>query len=356
CCAVNPGVGFCTEEVNLCRLPGWDRQSYGYHGDDGHAFPGRGQGRDYGPTFTAGDVIGAILNRAEKTISYTKNGIHLGVAFNGVSEERLFPTVGFRTKEEEIKVNFGETEFVADFQSMWSEQCERVLSSIEKVPVPSPSGLGPSGCVAEIILDYLIHHRYWQTAALVARDLMGDSREVGEDEQRKIIARQKIYDAVVNGNIDEALSQTDSIAPGTLETHPQILFKLRCQKFMEMLQGGEDETHAALQFGRTILTPSCSKKDDQAFLSEVLTLIAYEDPNQSPFGHLLKPEYRRELADELNSAILTQQGRSKRSSLETVHNQMMASFEELRSLGDMRCRLVDVRGQLLDGLPENNNV
>lgn len=176
------GVGFCTEDVNLCRLPGWDRQSYGYHGDDGHAFPGRGQGKEYGPTFTAGagcihhcliifehiissclevnsgemwtlasmkvegvmlcseqvsfstatfcievcprcgndalemkfdicfivcctgDVIGAILNRAEKTISYTKNGIHLGVAFTGVAEERLFPTVGFRTKEEEVGI------------------------------------------------------------------------------------------------------------------------------------------------------------------------------------------------------------------------------------------------------------
>ncbi len=29
------GLGFCTDEVLLSRLPGWDAHSYGYHGDDG---------------------------------------------------------------------------------------------------------------------------------------------------------------------------------------------------------------------------------------------------------------------------------------------------------------------------------
>lgn len=42
-----------------------------------------------------GDIIGVIFNQAEKTISYTKNGINLGVAFRNVCEERLYPTVPF---------------------------------------------------------------------------------------------------------------------------------------------------------------------------------------------------------------------------------------------------------------------
>ena len=47
--------------ISLCllfRLPGWDKHSYGYHGDDGHSFCSSGQGQAYGPTFTTGDVIG----------------------------------------------------------------------------------------------------------------------------------------------------------------------------------------------------------------------------------------------------------------------------------------------------------
>lgn len=50
----------------------------------------------------AGDVIGALLNRAEQTIAYFKNGIDLGTAFIGVAEEKLYPCVGMQTHEEEV--------------------------------------------------------------------------------------------------------------------------------------------------------------------------------------------------------------------------------------------------------------
>lgn len=48
------GVGFCTVDVNMDRLPGWEPQSYGYHGDDGNAFRSDGKGRKYGPQFGKG--------------------------------------------------------------------------------------------------------------------------------------------------------------------------------------------------------------------------------------------------------------------------------------------------------------
>lgn len=51
----------------------------------------------------AGDVIGALLNRAEQTISYYKNGIELGTAFQHVMEERLYPCVGMQTQDEEVR-------------------------------------------------------------------------------------------------------------------------------------------------------------------------------------------------------------------------------------------------------------
>ena len=57
------GVGFSASSVSLSRLPGWEKGSWGYHGDDGCAFEGSGKGRPYGPTFTTGDVIGCSLVR-----------------------------------------------------------------------------------------------------------------------------------------------------------------------------------------------------------------------------------------------------------------------------------------------------
>jgi hypothetical protein len=40
-------------EVRLNRLPGWEGQSWGYHGDDGNVFSTEFQGRNYGPTYTS---------------------------------------------------------------------------------------------------------------------------------------------------------------------------------------------------------------------------------------------------------------------------------------------------------------
>lgn len=57
---------------------GWEKQSYGYHGDDGNSFSSSGTGKPYGPTFTTGDVIGCGVNMIDNTAFYTKNGIKLG--------------------------------------------------------------------------------------------------------------------------------------------------------------------------------------------------------------------------------------------------------------------------------------
>lgn len=54
------GVGFCTADVNMDRLPGWEPQSYGYHGDDGNAFRSDGKGRKYGPQFETGTFLSSF--------------------------------------------------------------------------------------------------------------------------------------------------------------------------------------------------------------------------------------------------------------------------------------------------------
>jgi Ran-binding protein 9/10 len=75
------GIGLSTGEVNLNRLPGWDKGSYGYHGDDGHSFCSSGSGYAYGPTFTTGDYVGCCVNFLENSCFYTRNGYNLGKYF-----------------------------------------------------------------------------------------------------------------------------------------------------------------------------------------------------------------------------------------------------------------------------------
>ncbi|CAF4127865.1 unnamed protein product, partial [Rotaria magnacalcarata] len=78
------GIGLSTSEVNLSRLPGWDKGSYGYHGDDGHSFCSSGSGIIYGPTFTTGDYVGCCVNFLENSCFYTRNGYNLGTSFRDI--------------------------------------------------------------------------------------------------------------------------------------------------------------------------------------------------------------------------------------------------------------------------------
>lgn len=64
--------------MTVFQLLGWEKNSYGYHGDDGHSFCSSGNGKPYGPTFTTGDVIGCGVNLIDNTCFYTKNGVNLG--------------------------------------------------------------------------------------------------------------------------------------------------------------------------------------------------------------------------------------------------------------------------------------
>ena len=95
------------------RLPGWDSESYGYHGDDGNIFHGHGrQIAAYGPKFSVGDTVGCGINYRTKSIFFTLNGKFLGNAFDGVIGD-WYPTVGIDSNCD-VTFNFGRVPFQFD--------------------------------------------------------------------------------------------------------------------------------------------------------------------------------------------------------------------------------------------------
>ena len=72
------GVGFSGANVSLEKLPGWEPESWAYHGDDGTSCCAATQGKPYGPTFTSGDVIGCGVNFMKGCAFFTKNGVFQG--------------------------------------------------------------------------------------------------------------------------------------------------------------------------------------------------------------------------------------------------------------------------------------
>lgn len=127
--------------TNYCVsiISGWDKQSYGYHGDDGNSFCSSGNGQSYGPTFTTNDVIGCGVNLVDNTCFYTKNGHHLGIAFRDLPP-KLYPTVGLQTPGEIVDANFGQKPFQFDIFDMIQELRASTKSAIYSFPLPEDQG------------------------------------------------------------------------------------------------------------------------------------------------------------------------------------------------------------------------
>lgn len=89
------GLGFCDRNYRLDKLPGWEKNSFGFHGDDGHKFRGPSKsafgvelvrietnalllflccrsGTPYSSNWKAGDVIGCGMDLNKEEIFFTK--------------------------------------------------------------------------------------------------------------------------------------------------------------------------------------------------------------------------------------------------------------------------------------------
>ncbi|KAI8391650.1 uncharacterized protein BYT42DRAFT_202909 [Radiomyces spectabilis] len=255
------GIGFCSSQNELDRLPGWDPDSWGYHGDDGHSFAGSGIGKTFGPCFTTGDVIGCGVNFAKKTAFYTKNGAFLGVAFENLDTSiDLYPCVGLRTPGEHVLVNFGDEPFAFDIIQYVTNQTQDIWNDILHTPIPEPpsetnTARSSDTMLDQLVLTYLIHHGYTDTAkSLVANaqyaatkhlplsytgDAETDDVREREKEESDMQKRQAIRAAVITGDVDLAMELTERYFPGVLDgdtVDQDISLDLKCHKFIEMIR------------------------------------------------------------------------------------------------------------------------
>jgi hypothetical protein len=177
-----------------------------------------------------------------------------------------------------------------------------------------------------------------------------------------------IRKAILDGDIDKALKLTNAYYSNVLQDNPQIYFRLRCRKFIEMMRRSteaglesktaksengamprndqaeddddvfahdmeldddqmrdsedsdemdtaegegdagkhEDLLHDAIRYGQQLQADyqGDERKEYKETLDRIFSLVAYPDPKMSVHGHLLDPSGRVAVAEELNSAIL----------------------------------------------------
>ena len=106
------GIGVCTSSSQSTGLPGWDDNSWGYHGDDGHAFEeGDRLLVTENPKYGTGDTVGCGVDFVTRTVWFTCNGRRLETVFYMVTG-RLYPCVGVGDRGTVVTLNFGEDPFV----------------------------------------------------------------------------------------------------------------------------------------------------------------------------------------------------------------------------------------------------
>ena len=117
------GIGLTAEGSLLTSMPGWENHTVGYHSDDGNFFNSCYQGNKYGPKFGTNDIIGCGLDLNDMSVFYTKNGKYLGVACYKLPDMTFYPTIGLHSKNEKVKVNFGQNPFAFKIKSLSGNIC-----------------------------------------------------------------------------------------------------------------------------------------------------------------------------------------------------------------------------------------
>ncbi|RFU34198.1 hypothetical protein B7463_g2112, partial [Scytalidium lignicola] len=297
------GIGFSSKNVPLSRIPGWEPDSWAYHGDDGQSFCCQSTGKHYGPPFSAGDVVGCGVNFRTGSAFFTKNGDHLGTAFREI-KGKLFPSIGMKKSGEHIRVNFGQTPFVFDIDGMMSVRYHPFLPQLRPpasrplfpgcrvYKITRPSGqvegyyfieqnkiwtneefqrekrqirqniettsvaklappLNETELIQSLVLQFLTHDGYVETARAFAEETHEEKKSLNLDPEAVIPGfdvkededashRQRIRTAVLDGDIDKALKHTTAYYPNVLRDNEHVYFRLKCRKFIEMIRQGAE--------------------------------------------------------------------------------------------------------------------
>ncbi|KAJ8520333.1 hypothetical protein ONZ45_g2801 [Pleurotus djamor] len=402
---------FSGPDIKLNRLPGWERNSWGYHGHDGYTYASDREGQTFDAAFQTGDIIGCGIDFTTRRMFYTRNGSFINHAFDNVGKDGdIYPAVGMRHSGESLRVNFGQDPFKFDIEYHIQQQRSTVWNSILMTPISGQVVEGRPGEVSEeqakgrinkLILSYLAHHGYARTArafqmqiAHAREGISGDAdvemEGTGVDEalEKEIEQRTHVVHAVMDGDIDNAIEETKRCYKEVLEMdNGLVLFKLKCRKFVElvmtatemkdkmgngadddgMIMDVDEDSHLAngeavaayertltdaIAYGQTLNNEFRDDKrpEVQEILKRTFGILAFYDPRKASGStpDVVGKDSRLELASEVNQAILKSQGKPTQPILETVYRHTAGCITQLGLLGVGSAAFADLQKELLE--------
>ena len=107
-------------------------------------------------------------------------------------------------------------------------------------------------------------------------------------------SRIKIRDAIQAGKITEATAMVHQMYPELLDDDRYLFFHLQQQQLIELIR--ESKVEEALRFASEQLSER--GEESEVVLEELertLALLAFEDPEKSPYGDLLSYSHRQKV-------------------------------------------------------------
>ena len=177
----------------------------------------------------------------------------------------------------------------------------------------------------KLVLNYLIIEGHKEAV----KKFLKETNLKCDYDENLLEKRMIIRNLIINGKIDEAINEINNINIEILEKNPSIHFELQKQKLIEIIK--QNKIEESISFAQRTLYPITQNNEKLLNeLEKIMSLLAFEDINQSPFKELGTVEKLKKLSSIVNLQILSSQMQPTDLILPMVMKLLKYSQEELK--------------------------
>ncbi|KAI0100375.1 ran binding protein in the microtubule-organising centre [Nemania sp. FL0031] len=191
----------------------------------------------------------------------------------------------------------------------------------------------PKSDINALILDYLTVAGYPNAAAKFSSEANLQPQQPTSAIQQRVRIQKFIH----RGEIEDALQALNEIYPSILDNDDSLLFALLRLQLVELIRdcnnSPDRDISTALKFAQTKLGPKATTKPEfLEDLEKTMSLLVFpQDDDLDPsLAALLQPSLRRDVADQVNQAILDHQKQRKETAIRQLVQMRVWSEEVTR--------------------------
>lgn len=172
----------------------------------------------------------------------------------------------------------------------------------------------PKSDINALVLDYLTMEGYHKAAAKFSKE----ANLQPQQNDKLIVARQAIKQAILGGHIEAAISALNELDEEILDQDPQLHFSLLRLQLVELIrQYNGGDPNPVIEFAQQKVAPRAAPNG--SFLKDLeatMALLMFPHDSLKPeLAALLKPELRQITATKVNEAILERQARRREAAI-----------------------------------------